>query len=340
MKGFQIMKRLMFTASIFASLSLCAAGTVTDNFTKNTWSNWSAAKAKISYKLNPKEGIKNSGCLQLSFLPGNPNGKDGYFLKYFPVVVGKSYEASVMIRNVGAGNAKASISVQAMDAKNGYISSLATGIRKAGNDWMRISCRFKIPAKTANVRVLLGAVGNQTGYYLFDDFEMKEIKDAGIEFIDHCDTAHNWGFWKYAKSKSQLIFSETEGKEYPGSVGVKILQGNPAGTSGVILRQCPIVPGKEYTFKVWAKTTGLAPTEKISFHLQGQNAKGFTGTNSLGVDVKASEYRNWKQIVYTCKIPATGNWGKSTKVLVTLGVGGTVPGQVLFDDFEFLAGKK
>lgn len=321
----------IFTTAIFTLSAAVFAADITENFDEVLWPHWNAASCKVQYRQS-KNGIKNTPCAEIVFQPEHNSAEQACLLKKYTLISGKQYEAGVMVKNAAADkNATALILIQSYSGTGKFDASLVSVKRKAPDDWQRLSCTFTVPEKITTVQVILGASGNAGADILFDDFSIKEV--SGI--IDHFDSEGSVSFWKFPEAKTKFFYEENDGKQAKGCAGVEIMQGNPKKYGGFLLRRVSVKPGKEYTFIVQAKTIGLADDAQIGLNIQGQDSKKrFLGTGVQGTNIKAETCRDWKQMVFTYKIPIAGKWEKCAFLLVTLGTTGEVPGKVLFDDFE------
>lgn len=321
---------------LFISAASVFAADITDKFDGAPWNHWNMPGCKLQYNKNPKAGIQGTPCAEIVFLPGSKVKNEATLLKIFALKPGKQYMATVMMKSAVAGkNGSVLFYTLALNAQGKPLKNLSASGRKTSNEWVRLTTFFTVPDGAASVRVHLRASAPDGSRILFDDLSIRELNpEDGI--VNHFDSINDASFWKRPEAKIEKIFEENEGKEAKGCIGVAIRNGNPKNCSGSLLLWIPVKKGKEYTFVVQAKSSGLSNDTPVSLNIQGLDAKrGFLGTGVQGKSIKAENCREWTRIVFTFQVPTTGKWAKCGNLLVTLGTGGAVPGKVLFDDFEY-----
>ena len=329
-------KGIFFSSLALAAVSVFAAD-FTDDFASQVWSHWTGKGGKVTYRKNGTDGCAAPGSAEMVFQEGHASEVAGSFLRRFPVEEGKSYRVTVKVRRgEGTDKCQASLGVQAFVGDKKFHSTVVkAGKRDVDGTWQPLSAEFTAPDGTDTAQVFLNGYGEANAKILFDDFRMEEINLAD-DFKDSFDSL-SWGSWKSDGAQMQFQHEVKGGRDGGGAALVQVLEGNAKGKSGCFTRHFPVEKGKEYTLVVFVKSEGFAPDNKISMSIQGQSVKPtkFLGTGVQGTRVKAEECREWKRMVFTYTIPTTGKWQECGQVLVTLGTGGTVPGKVWFDDFEF-----
>ena len=326
-------KHIVLTALTLAAATISAAE-VKDGF-ETRWGTWGPKASKAVFKFNKTEGNTAPGCGEITFKPGHPAGQYGCFTKRFPAEGGKTYRVTVMVRNKNPEKpGMASVTAQSYQGKKYLYQSMSSTKIAVGAEWIRIGAEFTQPKNADTAYILLSGFGEEGSVIQFDDLELTEV-DLSKNFKDNFDT-YGWTFWKANDTKVSPKYDRTEGHEAKGCASLVVEAGNPNGKSGSLMRRIPVQPGKEYTLVVFVKNSGLSDKSSIGLNLQGLNEKGnFLGTGVQGTKIKAEDCRDWKRMVFTYKIPATGKWQNCAKILVTLTAGGTEPGTAWFDDFEF-----
>ncbi|MBQ6473815.1 MAG: hypothetical protein IJJ33_17645 [Victivallales bacterium] len=331
----------MNKGTILSCLALVAASAFaadfTDDFTSLDWSHWTGKGGIVGYRKNATDGCAAPGSAEMVFQEGHEPEVAGSFLRRVPVESGKSYRVTVKVRSGGeAGGCQASLGVQAFVGDTKFHSTLVKGLKRDVDvAWVSLGADFTVPDGVDKVQFLLNGYGPAKAKLLFDDFRMEEFSLAD-DFKDSFDT-FSWGSWKAEGALMAFQHDMQGGRDGGGAALAQVLEGNPKGKSGCLTRHFPVEKGKEYTLLVFVKSEGLAPDARVSMSIQGQSVKPtkFLGTGVQGTRVKAEECREWRRMVFTYTIPTTGKWQDCGQVLVTLGTGGTTPGKVWFDDFEF-----
>ena len=201
-------------------------------------------------------------------------------------------------------------------------------------DWIMVACEFTVPNGIDQVQILTAGYADAGTILQFDDFSMTEV-DMTAEYKDSFDY-DAWGFWKSPGTKVTKNLDRKEGNKAPGAALIVVEEGNPKNKGGSLTKHFPVKPGKEYTFVVFVKSQGLSPETTIGMSIQGQDAKKrLLGSGVQGTKIKAEDCREWKRMVFTFQIPDSGKWKNAGFLLMTLGTGGSTPGRVWFDDFEF-----
>lgn len=324
-----------FTALMLAASFGITAAEVKDGFDKFTWGQWFSKGGKGIGRFNAKEGLSAPGSADLVFSAGHKKGASGMLLKKLPVESGKTYRIKCMVRNKTPDlKATANLSIQAFKKGKFHSTIISTAKIPVEKDWTMVAGEFSVPNGVDQVQILAAGYADAGTTLQFDDFSMAEV-DLTTEYQDRFDY-DAWGFWKSPSAKIEKRLDRKEGNKAPGAAQIVVGEGNPKNKSGSLTKHFPVKPGKEYTFVVFVKSQGLAPDTTIGMSIQGQDAKKrFLGSGVQGTKVKAEDCREWKRMVFTYQIPDSGKWKNAAFLLMTLGVGGSTPGCVWFDDFEF-----
>ena len=327
-------KQFILTALTLAAAAVSAAE-IKDGFDGTRWSLWTPKASKAALKINKTEGNTAPGCGEVTFKPGHPAGQYGCFMKRFPAGGEKTYRVTVMVRNKNPEKpGEASVAMQAYKGNKYLYQVISSGKIALDAEWSRIGMEFTQPKNADTACILLSGFGEEGTVIQFDDMTMTEV-DLSKNYKDSFD-ALGWSFWKANDTKVTPKFDPKEGHEAKGSASIIVEEGNDKGKSGSLMRRFPVRPGKEYTLVVFVKSSGVSDNSTIGLNLQGQNAQNrFLGTGVQGTKIKAEDCRDWKRMVFTYRIPSTGKWQNCAAILVTLTAGGTQPGTVWFDDFEF-----
>ena len=164
--------------------------------------------------------------------------------------------------------------------------------------------------------------------------DCKTVADA----FDAYDTK-SWSHWSPKTSKASYGHRSDAGRKAPGALSLKIVaQRPPENGSGCFLRNFQVKPGAEYTAIAWVKAEGLDPDAKVSMGFQGKDEKFiFLGTPVISTDFQVKECRDWKRLLLSFTVPKEGRWARCANLMVTIGVGGRIAGELLVDDFSFTA---
>ena len=135
-----------------------------------------------------------------------------------------------------------------------------------------------------------------------------------------------WGSWK--TSKHDVKFEHNLKGGINNSPALQITANKSGG--GCFLTNCPIIPGKTYTFSIMAKKSIKAG--KMSLGIQARTGNKFSGMPPVSKVVNANG--EWQKIELVFKVPTTGKWASSDSVLVTVGGGSDANCKTLFDDFK------
>ena len=137
------------------------------------------------------------------------------------------------------------------------------------------------------------------------------------------DTA--WPVWiGSSKCDTEFYHSKTEGCAKPGALVMKT--GNTGG--GCYLNHFPIRPGRTYTLSFMFKQS--VPGNKVNLGVQARYGNKFTGANIFRKSMASDG--TWQKFTLVCPIPATGKWGQSNDIMLTMGASGKNC-TTLFDDF-------
>ncbi|MBQ6597161.1 MAG: carbohydrate binding domain-containing protein [Lentisphaeria bacterium] len=328
------MKKCFVPLMLAASFGITAAE-VKDGFDKMTWGQWYSKGGKVSCRFNAKEGLTAPGSVDMIFAASHKKGANAMILKKLQVEPGKTYRVKCMVRSkTPEQKSAANIGVQAFKKGKFHSTVLASAKIPVEKDWTMVAGEFSVPNGIDQVQILAAGYADAGTTLQFDDFSMTEV-DMTAEYKDTFDY-DAWGFWKSPGTKVTKNLDRKEGNKAPGAAQIIVAEGNPKNKGGSLTKHFPVKPGKEYTFVVFVKSQGLSPETTIGMSIQGQDAKKrFLGTGVQGTKIKAEDCREWKRMVFTYQIPDTGKWKNAGFLLMTLGVGGSTPGCVWFDDFEF-----
>lgn len=157
-----------------------------DDFSNTIWSSWKSDSAIGKFLLNENEGHDKNGALEIAIGSGCPADASFCFLKRFPVVPGKTYNAIVWMKaeNVNPEGI-ISLAFQGQDENHKFLGTPVIATRRNASNisegWQRLILTFTIPSenKWAQCSFLLCTIGtskSSSGKVLFDDFEFFESK--------------------------------------------------------------------------------------------------------------------------------------------------------------------
>ena len=136
------------------------------------WSTWKNKNSDTVFRIAPKEGIGNSAALKIIFKKTG----SGLFSKSFPIIHGKTYTMSVMVKQNVKGN-KITLTARGREsAKQLRVQKIASVV--SDGEWQKISLTFTVPAdgiwkQADNIFVMLSSNGKNCET-LFDDFRIDE----------------------------------------------------------------------------------------------------------------------------------------------------------------------
>jgi hypothetical protein len=147
---------------------------------RKKWNHWNSSKAVGQFKLDSK-----AGCLRIDIAPNSPPESTFCFLKRFPVLPGRTYQATVDCKTANLPqNAIVSMSFQAQNAKAAFLGLPPQRVKLPkinSSKWNKLSLKLKIPVtgkwtQTRFLLVTLGGTKGSGGTILFDNFTIQEIK--------------------------------------------------------------------------------------------------------------------------------------------------------------------
>ncbi len=136
------------------------------------WGTWAGNASDAEFRFDAKTGHDKPGSLKLIY----NEDTSGCFLKRFPVKHGKTYTASIWVRQENAKSG--SISFQGLNG-NEFIDGVPTSASSpAADEWRKLEVKFTIPSsgkweKCDTLLLTLGANGKNSKSW-FDDFTMTE----------------------------------------------------------------------------------------------------------------------------------------------------------------------
>jgi hypothetical protein len=156
------------------------------------------------------------------------------------------------------------------------------------------------------------------------------------EYKDDFSTK-KWNGWKNKPAKGKFLHNKTDGYNNKGCMEIITEKDNPQKSSFCYLKRFPVEPGKTYNAIVWLKVIKTTPDANFYLSFQGQDEKKhFLGLSPKSIKLKGKDAPDdWKRLVLTFTVPATGKWAKAVYLLCTIGMNNTDEGRVLFDDFCF-----
>ena len=146
---------------------------ITDSM-NTKWGSWrSSIKCDTVFELDPDGGIDNTPAIKI--ISKNTGG--GCFIRYFPIVPGKTYTISMMMKN-SVKNRSMGFSIQGRI--NNYFAGAPLASKKvvSNGGWQKVELVFKVPTtgkwgKCNNVLLTTSSTGKNS-VTLFDDFKVEE----------------------------------------------------------------------------------------------------------------------------------------------------------------------
>ena len=158
-----------------------------DDFSKqNIWSNWKSKSSAGEFLFNKNEGHDGKGAMEIAIGKDCPADASFCFVKYFPAVSGKTYNAIVWVKAEGVTpSCEISLAFQGKDANKIFlgtpvISSMILG-SVIGEGWQRRVLTFTVPgdgawSRTGFLLCTLGISKASQGKVYFDDFSFFQNK--------------------------------------------------------------------------------------------------------------------------------------------------------------------
>jgi hypothetical protein len=317
------------------------------------FSSWKSEGAKGDFLFNAVEGNRAEGALAIAIKDGCPADAAFVFMKKFPSLPGKTYNAILWVKaeNVDP-DSFISLSFQGMDSEGKTLGTPIFENKKnfahMKKGWQRFILTFTVPngglwAKTSNLLCTFGIGKSAHGMVYFDDFEFFETKKTENTYReDFSGESPIWGSWKSDTAVGKFQFNEEEGHTAKGSLEIVLGEGCPADAAFCFTKRFPVVCGKTYNAIVWVKAEGVDPSVNISLSFQGQDSEDkFLGTPIVACSkIGAENKKGWQRFILTFSVPKEGLWSKTGNLLCTMGLEKSAHGRVNFDDFEFFESKE
>jgi len=152
-----------------------------DDFSKqNIWSNWKSKSSSGEFLLNKDEGHIGKGAMEISIGKDCPANGSFCFVKHFPAVSGRTYNAVVWVKaeNV-TPTGEITLAFQGQDAEKKFLGTpvISSMILSSdiGEGWQRRILTFTVPgdgawSRTGFLLCTLGISKASQGKVYFDDF--------------------------------------------------------------------------------------------------------------------------------------------------------------------------
>lgn len=167
--------------------NVAAGDAFKDDFsTDEMWTNWKSDTAIGQFLLNKNEGHAGKGALEIALGAECPPNASFCFVKHFPAVSGKTYNAVVWVKAEGVEpRGEISLAFQGQNAEKQFLGTpvMATVLlgADATGEWQRRVLTFTVPkeglwSKTGFLLCTFGIQKSSQGRAFFDDFEFGESK--------------------------------------------------------------------------------------------------------------------------------------------------------------------
>lgn len=172
---------LIIAAQVIAQDTIDNTINYQENFSiSNIWSNWKSKSSAGEFLFNKNEGHDGKGAMEIAIGKDCPDNSSFCFVKHFPAVSGKTYNALVWVKAEGVTpSCEISLAFQGQDVNKKFlgtpvISSMVLG-SDIGAEWQRRILTFTVPgdgawSKTSFLLCTLGISKASQGKVLFDDF--------------------------------------------------------------------------------------------------------------------------------------------------------------------------
>lgn len=152
-----------------------------DNFSKQSmWSSWKSSSAVGAFLWNKDEGHDGKGAMEIAIGKDCPDDGNFCFVKHFPAVSGKTYNAVVWVKaeNV-TPTGEITLAFQGQDAEKKFLGTPVISNKilcpDIGEGWQRRVLTFTVPSegtwyKTGFLLCTLGISKASQGKVFFDDF--------------------------------------------------------------------------------------------------------------------------------------------------------------------------
>jgi hypothetical protein len=176
----------IIAAQVFAQNAANSNDYKDDFSTSSMWLTWKSDKSVGMFSWNKDEGHDGKGSMEISVGKDCPADASFCFVKYFPAVSGKTYNAIVWVKAEDVTpSGEISLAFQGKDANKIFLgtpvlSSMILGAA-IGEGWQRRVLTFTVPgdgawSKTAFLICTLGIGKASQGKVYFDDFTFFETK--------------------------------------------------------------------------------------------------------------------------------------------------------------------
>ena len=146
-------------------------------------------------------------------------------------------------------------------------------------------------------------------------------------------TSNNWGNWKTDTARGAFLYNAEEGKTAPGSLEIRIGEGNPVQSNFCFIRRFDGAPGKTYQAEIYARVKNFPPDGTVSLSVQTvdekQNYLGSVATVSL----PGKALGTWRKLNLVFTVPQTEDFAKTKQLQILPGCANATAGSVFFDDF-------